>query len=355
MLLRGNRAVFGLAGFALGLISLTLAVLAPRALAGPPPCQTKNVRTGVEYKGTSALATAISAAASGDTVSVWGTCVGNFVVAKQLTLQGKGNSATVDGNQSGRVLDITAGTATIRDLVITNGRTGSAGGGIRIHSNGAAVLVDTVVRGNTAGSTNFGGGIEIVGGSLRLVRSAVTGNNAGSSGGIDMDSSTVSMVRSSVTGNAATRAPSTASDGCAFADVVYACAGGIWNFHGTLSLTDSTVASNTSAYRGGGLRTDSRVAGGNATDGITLLAGSTTIASNAAGDQGGGIWARARQAGVSVDPSVGFRVANGGASYTDPLTGSTLPAWTGSLFGNTPDQCFPALTLGPHTCGPTFN
>jgi hypothetical protein len=90
-----------------------------------------------------------------------------------------------------------------------------------------------------------------------------------------------------------------------------------------------------------------------------LLAGSTTIASNAAGDEGGGIWARARQAGVLVDPSPAFRVADGTASYTDPVTGATLPAWTGSVTGNTPDQCvalgFTALTLGSHTCGTTFN
>ena len=339
-----------------------LVVLAPAAVGGPPPCQTKNERTGVEYKGASPLVTAISAAQSGDTISVWGTCVGNFALAMDLTLQGRGRNATLDGNQTGRVLDITAGTATIRNLAITNGRTDGQGGGIWIESGAAAAVFDSVVRNNTAGAATFGGGIDVDGTSLLLVRSTVTGNSAGGSGGIDMDFSTVSLVSSSVTGNAATRAPSTDPDGCLFVDTYYACAGGIWNFHGTLSLTNSTVASNT-AYRGGGLRTDSAVSsGGIVTDGITFLAGSTRIASNAAsGGQGGGIWARARQSGVSVDPSPAFRVADGGASYIDPLTGATLPAWTGSLSGNTPDQCFAAgvtpstLTLGTHTCGSTFN
>jgi predicted outer membrane repeat protein len=126
-----------------------------------------------------------------------------------------------------------------------------------------------------------------------------------------------------------------------------------WNFHGTLSLTNTTVSSNTAASRGGGLRTDSTLEGGSAIDGITLLGGSTSINSNTADDQGGGIWARASQ-DDSLDPSVAFRAADGTASYTDPLTGATLPAWTGSLFRNAPDQCWPTLRLGAHTCGSTF-
>ncbi len=345
-----------------------LVVLAPAAVGGPPPCQTKNERTGVEYKGASSLVTAIGAAQSGDTISLWGRCVGNFTLGSDLTLQGRGKNATLDGNQAGRVLDVTAGTATIRNLVITNGRTNGAGGGIWIESGAAAAVFDSVVRNNTAGAATFGGGIDVDGTSLLLVRSAVTGNSAGGSGGIDMDFSTVSLVSSSVTGNAATRAPSTDPDGCSFSGIIYACAGGIWNFHGVLSLTNSTVSSNTSAYRAGGLRADSTVSSGVVTDGITYLAGSTTIASNAAasaadGGQGGGIWARARLQGTTtaVDPSPAFRVAGGSSSYTDPLTGATLPAWTGSLSGNTPDQCFAAgvtpsvITLGTHTCGSTFN
>jgi hypothetical protein len=342
-----------------------LAVLAPTAVGKPPPCQTKNERTGIEYKGASPLVTAIGAAQPGDTISVWGTCAGNFALAMDLTLQGRGKNATLDGNQTGRVLDISAGTTTIRNLAITNGRTDGPGGGIWIELGASAALFDSVVRNNTAGSDTFGGGIDVDGTSLLLVRSAVTGNSAGGSGGIDMDFSTVSLVSSSVTGNAATHAPSTTPDGCAFSGTIYACSGGIWNFHSVLSLTDSTVSSNTSAYRAGGLRTDSTVSSGVVTDGITYLAGSTTFASNAAanaadGGQGGGIWARARQAGVNVDPSPAFRVAGGSTFYTDPLTGATLPAWTGSLSLNTPDQCFAAgpssvLTLGTHTCGATFS
>jgi predicted outer membrane repeat protein len=361
MNLQGDRK-FGLVVLALAVVPLMVALMAPPATAAQP-CQTKNVRTGVEYKGASALATAITAAASGDTITVWGTCFGNFALGKDLTLQGKGK-ATLDGNQHGRVLNITAGKATIRNLVITNGHTDAddAGGGILIDAGASAALVDTTVRDNTAGSGSFGGGIE-ANGNLLLIRSAVTRNSAGSSGGIDMNLASVSLVSSSVTHNTATHVPgSLPNDGCGFAPdpLRYACGGGIWNFNGTLSLTDSTVNANTAAYRGGGLRTSSTINDGLVVSGITLLAGSTTIDGNTAGDRGGGIFARL--AGTPEPPpviqepaSLTFRVADGSPSYTDPLTGNTLPAWTGSVSGNTPDQCFPVLTLGTHNCGLTFN
>jgi hypothetical protein len=177
------------------------------------------VRTGVPCKGASALATAITAAASGDTIRVWGTCFGNFALGKALTLQGKGKPATLDGSRSGRVLNIAAGTtATIRDLTITNGRSDGDGGAILIGVGASAALVDTTVRDSTAGSGFFGGGIE-ANGNLLLIRSEVTGNRAGSSGGIDMNGpAPVSLISSSVTENTATHVPGSAGDGCGFAD-----------------------------------------------------------------------------------------------------------------------------------------
>ena len=355
MNLRGKRK-FGFLAFALAVAAL----MTPAASAATPPCQTKNVRTGVEYKGASALATALTAAAAGDTVNVWGRCVGNFTLAKDVTLQGKGSGATLDGNQTGRVLNITTGTtATIRGLTITNGLRDGLGGGIYVRPDATAVLVDSAVTGNTGGAKSIGGGIEAdEGSSLTLIRSVVSGNSAGSSGGIDIFFATVSLIDSRVTGNHATRTPGPrepGADGCGFGDpiVLYACAGGIWNYHGTLSLTNTTVNSNTAAYRGGGLRTDATLDAGNPIDGITTLSGSTTISSNTAADQGGGIWAAARVPDpenpgqfLPADPNGTVRAADG--------TGA-LPAWTGSVSGNSPDQCFPTLTLGTHSCGSTFD
>lgn len=330
---------------ALALVALLLPF---GAIAGPPPCQTKNVRTGFEYKGATPLSTAITEANTGDTINVWGTCVGNFAVGKNLTLKGQGKNATLDGNQQGRVLTINLGTTTIQGLRITNGQTPNAGGGIYVAT--AAVLVNVLVTGNTAGTNNFGGGIEADdNSSLTLIDSTVSGNTAGSSGGIDMFRAKATLINSTVTGNHATRAPGPDTDsGCLFGTVIYACAGGIWNYQGTLALTNSTVSGNSAGYRGGGVTSYVRFFTGTTTprSGLTILSGSTSISSNTAGDSGGGIFVN--------DPisTAGFGVhaADGTATYKDPISGATLPAWTGSVSGNTPDQCSPDLTIGSTSC-----
>jgi hypothetical protein len=340
----------GIAASALAAVALAAALVAPAAVAAPP-CHTKNVGTDTEYKGPSSLADAIADASAGDTVRVWGTCHGNFVIAKDLTLQGKGGTPTLDGDQAGRVLRISSGTTTLRDLKITNGKTSSLGGGIYVGT--AAVLDHVLVTGNAAGLNSFGGGIEADFHSrLTLVDSDVSGNTAGSSGGIDMFMATASITDSTVSGNEATGAT---TDGCLF-DVIRTCAGGIWNYHGTLALTDSNVTGNSAGYRGGGMRNDATFAGGVPTDGVTILAGSAAITSNTAGDQGGGIWASGRVANSTPPPATlpfdpnGSVQAADGTTAEDPISGDTLPQWTGSISGNSPDQCFPALTIGTFSC-----
>ena len=340
---------------ALGLAAGMLVVLAPTAVGAQPSCAVSNTRN---HKGYSSLQDAVTAAKAGDTLEVKGTCVGNTTVDRNVTLSGITNNAfpgvpTLDGFHTGRVLTITGGTTTIRNLTITNGLTSEAGGGLYVGT--AAVLNTVLVTGNTAGVTSFGGGIEADGGSsLTLIDSAVSGNSAGSSGGIDMFRATASLTNSTVSGNHATRTTSTTGDGCAFEVPpppvpVYACAGGIWNYQGTLALTNSTVSGNSSAYRGGGVTSYVRFFADNTTprSGLTILGGSTSISSNTASDSGGGIFVN----NTISTAGFGVHAADGTATYKDPISGATLPAWTGSVSGNTPDQCSPTLTIGTTSCG----
>src|SRR5262245_31616753 len=326
-----------------------LVALVPAAVGKAPSCAVSNTRT---HKGYSLLQDAITAAKAGDTLEVKGICVGNSSIDRDITLSGVTNNAfpgepTLDGNRQGRVLRIDAGTTTIQNLTITNGQTSASGGGIYVAT--AAVLKNVAVTANSAGATQFGGGIEAdLGSSLTLINSTVSGNSAGSSGGIDMFRASASLTNSTVIANHATRTPSTDPDGCGFGPpppdtVVYACAGGIWNYQGTLALINSTVSGNTAAYRGGGLTTYVRLfADGTPRSGLTVLSGTTTISSNTAGDDGGGIF----HTNPVTSPSFGVRAADGTSTYTDPISGATLPAWTGSVSGNSPNQCAPALTLG---------
>ena len=249
-----NVRAAALTAATLGAVAISLMFIVPAAVAGPAPCQTKNLRTGIEYKGAAPLATAITAANAGDTISIWGTCVGNFEVGKDVTLKGQGKKRDAR-RQPGwpRADDQQRYDDHPRpdDHQRKDERIGWRG--VRRERCGSE---NVLVTGNTAAVTSIGGGIEAdLGSRLTLIDSAVSGNSAGSSGGIDMFRATASLTNSKVTGNHATRSPSATGDGCGFGDplVLYACAGGIWNYQGTLALTNSTVTGNTAAYRGGGL------------------------------------------------------------------------------------------------------
>ncbi len=308
-------------GVVLALAAGMLVILAPTAVARSRPCQTENVRTGVEYGGASALATAIIDAAAGDTINISGTCYGNFALSKDLTLQGQGNKATLDGAGTGTVLHITNGTTTIDGLTITHGIASAesvegnpccVGGGIAVSgATAGARVVNTLVTGNSA--SIFGGGIDVDDGTLTLINSTVSGNTASSSGGIDTDFGTITLVRSTVSGNVATGGGT-----CTAANL--SCGGGLWNFGGTMTLIDSIVSGNTADNRGGGIVNELPSA-------LLTLSGSTRIVGNKASEFGGGIWIR------------------------DDATVTATADWTGSVTGNKPDQCFPQVTIGSTTCG----
>ena len=328
MSIQSKRTVLGLAAFVLGVVAISVVLVVPAAVAGPPPCQTKNVRTGVEYKGASPVTSAITAAAAGDTINIYGTCYGNFTVSKDLTLRGQGKNATLDGNKQGTVLHITNGTTTVDGLKITNGAADVSspdnggdccvGGGIAVSgATAGAHLVKSLVTGNSA--TLFGGGIDVDDGTLDLVNSTVSANTAvAGSGGIDTDFGTITATGSTIGGNTVTNGS----------------AGGIWNFGGTVTLNNSKVSGNSASNpsptlaRGGGIRNQSALdsTGTVVVSQATLtLSGTTTITGNQA-EQGGGLSNR-------------------------PLSTVLASNWTGSISGNTPDQCNPTITIGSTTCG----
>lgn len=313
---------------ALALAASTLISSAPSAVSAPPSCGVSNARTQQSY---TSLQAAVDAAKARDTLEVKGTCVGSTTVAKAITIKRQAGPAILDGGGAGTVVHITRGTTTIEGLKITNGVANvvsvegngcCVGGGIAVSGDRAgARLVDSLVTGNSA--TVFGGGIDVDAGTLTLVNSTVSENTAWSAGGIDSDFGTVTLIGSTVSGN-------TAAGGTTCQDVG-SCAGGLWNFGGTLTLIDSTVSENTATRRGGGIVNQTPTGGPAA---VLTLSGTASITDNHAfGDPdppalGGGIWIR------------------GGATV------AATADWTGSISGNTPDQCSPTVTIGSTTCGP---
>jgi hypothetical protein len=314
----------------LPMLALLALVVVPfgASAGGPPSCAISNARTHKDY---SSLQSAVDAVKAGDTLEVKGNCVGNTSVDKNITLKGITNKPfpgppTLDGGMTGTVLQITNGTTTVDGLKITNGVADVSsddnggdccvGGGIAISgpTAGARVL-NSLVTGNSA--SLFGGGIDVDEGTLDVVNSTVSANTAvGGSGGIDSDFGTITLIGSTVSGNTVTNGS----------------AGGIWNFGGTLTLNNSTISGNSAANpsttlaRGGGIRNQSALAGTVVVFQATLtLSGTTTITGNHA-EEGGGISNR-------------------------PLSAVLGSNWTGSISGNTPDQCNPTLTIGSTTCG----
>jgi hypothetical protein len=133
------------------------------------------------------LATAIAKAPPGSTIEVSGTCTGNFVIDKNLTVVGA-PSATLDGGGAGTTLTIIGFKAVhLAHLVITGGL-GTDGGGVADLSGGSLSLDHVKVSGNSAtgGSTPGsarGGGIFVQNPAfVTLSHSTITNNHVSVSG-----------------------------------------------------------------------------------------------------------------------------------------------------------------------------
>ena len=175
-------------------------------------------------------------------------------IADNLTINGPVVQAlTISGNGAVGVFQVDAGvTATLSDLTISGGSATNGGG---IDNAGTLTVIGSTITNNNA--SNNGGGIENTG-FLTVTGSTIANNNAGNNGGGIDNSGTLTVTGSTISSNAA------GNNG-----------GGIENT-GTLTLTDSTVGdNNTNIGNGGGIDN----AG-------TMTAINTTIAYNVTGNLG---------------------------------------------------------------------
>ena len=186
-------------------------------------------------------------------------------ITQGVTITGPGpGDLTVDANFVGRVFNIsTTSTFEMDDLTITDGSTGSPGGGIYGTSGANIVVKDSVITG--CGSGGNGGGIYFFsGGSLDVENTSVINNTSnGSNGG-----------------------------------------GGIY-FYGTASsytISNSTIANNT-AQHGGGLSFTNFSGTGNVTN-STITGNFASSASTGNTNGGGGIVRRSGSGSINLDNSI---------------------------------------------------
>jgi Periplasmic copper-binding protein (NosD) len=214
--LRSMKAKSFAAVFALLVLGVVSCV--QNAGATPPSCLVSNERTGL---GSKSLQGAIDATSAGDTLVVKGTCLGNSVIGKNLTLRGVNTKpfgvATLDGGDfSGSVLGIgslDAVAVSIDGLTVTHGAVaGITLGGLfstrvelsntTVADNGSGIGCQTlgcdVSLSDSTVSGNVGYGLIGSRSTYRLLRSTVTDNGAL---GIGLGRGNVFLTNSTVMGN----------------------------------------------------------------------------------------------------------------------------------------------------------
>src|SRR5262245_54350739 len=134
---------------------------------------------------------------------------GDLDITSAISITGDGAATTiVDANHRDRVFDVLA--------------------------TGAAVITGVTIQN---GSANDGAGVRVAAGTLRLVESTLTVNQASEAGGgIDNDAGVLEVIRSTVSGN-----------------VAHGSGGGVAN-SGTATLRNVTLSGNTADGLGGGLK-----------------------------------------------------------------------------------------------------
>ncbi|NEO83798.1 MAG: CHAT domain-containing protein [Spirulina sp. SIO3F2] len=227
-----------------------------------------------------------------------------------LTLDGPGqNDLVLDGGGAGRIFNISANNATIKNITVQNGSaSGGSGGGIN-HSSATGLLTlnNTNISGNTANIT--GGGFQ-ANGFLQLSDSVISNNSAtvGSGGfwgrqSTYINNSIIQNNRSSfvggirntgkitITNSQISNNSASGSNGGLVSeqDVILSnsiisgnqagiSVGGIRSSGGQITVKDSIIANNTASNYGGGI-----------SGGSNVTVSNSTIANNQAGTDGGGI------------------------------------------------------------------
>jgi hypothetical protein len=298
----GEQAVSGTRGWAgrhaataLGAVVLAFGAFAPAAHAAAPT--TLYVSQGGLDSGTCTSASpcatvsyALTKAASGATIEVSGTIVGNVGIPHPVTITTwpggpAGSPAVLRGIASGPVVTADPGVTgvTLNDLTIENGTVGV------FNSEGTLTLTDSTVTGNANGGEPYAGIYNYADSTTTVIDSTVTKNSgAGDVGAGIYNSGTMTIIASTISGNTG---------------------GGIEGNGGTATLGATIVADNTGANCSGYDSASLYSAGYNLTNDTNGSACAFTAATDL----------------VNKNPLLGPLADNGGPTQT-LLPGATSPA-----------------------------
>jgi len=266
----------------------------------------------------SSLATAISNAGAGDTITFAHDCptatpitlTSTQMISKNVTLDGMGHTVVISGGNAVRLFTVGSGvTFTVNALTLTGGKSGSGKNGGAIDNNGTLTVTNSTLSGN---SVNGGGGGAIAnGGTLTVTNSTLSGNGCYGYGGAIANSGTGTVTNSTLNSNSTTNGY-----------------GGAIDNKGTLTVTNSTLNGNHAFIGGGGGIAN----GGTLTVTNSTLGGNfTTFGSGGAIDNNGTLTVtNSTLSNNSTTNGDGGGIANGG---TLTVTNSTLSGNSASFRG----------------------
>lgn len=341
--------------------------------------------------GPGSLRIAVRDAGDGDTIDLTALTCSTItlqtgaiqVPVDNLTVIGRSRAAlAIDGNDADRVfIHPYGGALTLRAMTIRGGRDRTTGfhvaGGGCVASAGYLTIDDAVVTGCYAGGEGaYGGAVYAY--SLTLSHSTLSGNVANgvheAAGTAAFGGAafvyTLQFADSTVSGNRAVH-----HSNASFSS--YDIGGGIVSVHGG-SIVDSTIDSNYSQGRGGGLASFDDVVVSNSTfsgnvaatamgGGLflrqpsTMQIGNSTLTGNHAGSGGGGIWLAATTSTMQSSIVAGNSAGVGQIAELQDAAELTLNGANNLIGASSPSITLPADTLDAdprlapleHVGGPT--
>jgi hypothetical protein len=255
---------------------------------------------------------------------------GELVVNKPLGIQGPGleslwgpsaRKLIISGNNTSRVFRLTYGGSTLSGLTIADG-VANEGAGILVQLGNHFIQACQIVS-NSASIR--GGGIQVeTNAILSLYNSSVTDNQAviGGGGIVHNGAATTALGSSTIARNRTT---------LPFEGIISPQGGGIWVPAGLFQVVNSTIASNTSTYAGGGICNglfstgsvqivNSIIAGNSAVGaGPDVVGAVTSQGFNLIGNTSGSSGFGATTDQLNVNPLLGPLGDFGGASLTMAL------------------------------------
>ncbi len=243
-----------------------------------------------------------------------------------------GNGGGIEDNSGAGLGIILSGAGLFDNSAVGNG------GGLHVTGAGDATITGGLITGNFASRGSGGGGIWNGSGTMTIAGTIIEDNSAGSGGGLWNDSGTVNISTTTISNNSNVipLPPSPPGGLIPFLLIAPGHGGGIYNnATGTINLDASTVTGNETRGHGGGIinlgtltvtnsTIDSNTAsqGGGIANEANLILRNVTISGNTAQIRGGGVYTTTGTAtinnstivnNVAVGPE--FSVGQGGGIY----------------------------------------